>query len=92
MPPEPGSGPPPAELPADAAPIFEQLRARGAGVAKEQGVPAYVIFHDSTLRAIATAAPATLEALSATSGVGQTKLARYCQQILDTVQPAAADG
>ncbi|MGH3730183.1 MAG: DNA helicase RecQ [Micromonosporaceae bacterium] len=81
----------PVDLPTEAEPVFEQLRAWRAGVAKEQGVPAYVIFHDSTLRAIATAGPATLEALSAISGVGETKLARYGQQILDTVRPAAAD-
>ncbi|MQA26624.1 MAG: DNA helicase RecQ [Micromonosporaceae bacterium] len=80
----------PADLPAQAEPVFEQLRAWRAGVAKEQGVPAYVIFHDSTLRAIATAAPATLEALSGISGVGETKLARHGQQVLDTVRAAAA--
>jgi ATP-dependent DNA helicase RecQ len=76
----------PVELPAEAAPIFEQLRAWRAGVAKEQGVPAYVIFHDATLRAIATELPATLSALSSLNGVGDTKLARYGQQILDTLQ------
>jgi ATP-dependent DNA helicase RecQ len=76
----------PVELPAEAAPIFERLRAWRAGVAKEQGVPAYVIFHDATLRAIATELPATLSALSSLNGVGDTKLARYGQQILDTLQ------
>ena len=76
----------PVELPAEAAPIFERLRAWRAGVAKEQGVPAYVIFHDATLRAIATELPATLTALSSVNGVGDTKLARYGQQILDTLQ------
>jgi ATP-dependent DNA helicase RecQ len=76
----------PVELPAEAAPIFERLRAWRAGVAKERGVPAYVIFHDATLRAIATELPATLSALSSLNGVGDTKLARYGQQILDTLQ------
>ena len=76
----------PVELPAEAAPIFERLRAWRAGVAKEQGVPAYVIFHDATLRAIATELPATLTALSSVNGVGDTKLARYGQQILDTLR------
>src|SRR5580693_5616599 len=76
---------PPDELPAAATGLFEQLRAWRAGAAKEQGVPAYVIFHDATLRQIATQAPSTLAALSAVSGVGEAKLARYGQQVLDVV-------
>ncbi|MGH3742092.1 MAG: RQC domain-containing protein, partial [Micromonosporaceae bacterium] len=76
----------PVELPPEAEPVFERLRAWRAAAAKEQGVPAYVIFHDSTLRAIATAVPTCLETLSAISGVGETKLARYGEQILDTVR------
>jgi ATP-dependent DNA helicase RecQ len=73
------------ELPAAAAPVFEQLRAWRAATAKEQGVPAYVIFHDTTLRQIAAEAPATLDALAGVSGVGEAKLARYGQQILDVL-------
>ena len=46
-----------ADLPAEAAPVFERLRAWRAATAKEQGVPAYVIFHDATLREIATVGP-----------------------------------
>jgi ATP-dependent DNA helicase RecQ len=72
-----------AELSAAAAVIFEQLRAWRAGAAKEQGVPAYVIFHDATLRQIAAESPATLTGLGAISGIGEAKLARYGQQILD---------
>jgi ATP-dependent DNA helicase RecQ len=74
-----------AELPAAAAPVFEQLRAWRAATAKEQGMPAYVIFHDATLRQIAAEAPATLDALAGVSGVGEAKLARYGQQILDVL-------
>ena len=73
------------ELPAEAAGTFERLRAWRAGAAKEQGVPAYVIFHDATLRQIATQAPSTLAELGTVSGVGETKLARYGQPILDTL-------
>jgi ATP-dependent DNA helicase RecQ len=62
--------------------LFEKLRSWRAAAAKEQGVPAYVIFHDATLRQIAAARPADLAALSAISGVGETKLARYGEQIL----------
>ena len=69
-----------------AVPVFEQLRAWRAATAKEQGVPAYVIFHDATLRQIATDAPGTLAELAKVSGVGENKLAKYGQQILDTVR------
>jgi ATP-dependent DNA helicase RecQ len=71
-----------AELPAAAAGTFERLRAWRAAAAKEQGVPAYVIFHDATLRQIATEEPATLAALGTVSGVGAAKLERYGEQLL----------
>ncbi|HKR51107.1 MAG TPA: DNA helicase RecQ [Pseudonocardiaceae bacterium] len=75
----------PVDLPGTAVPVFERLRAWRAATAKEQGVPAYVIFHDATLRQIATETPATLAELSTISGVGENKLAKYGQQILDTL-------
>jgi ATP-dependent DNA helicase RecQ len=75
-----------AAMPPEAEPVFDELRAWRAAAAKEQGVPAYVIFHDSTLREIATKVPATLAELSTINGVGETKLARYGQQILDTLE------
>jgi ATP-dependent DNA helicase RecQ len=82
-----GSGssgrPEPAELPASAEPVFERLRAWRTAVAKEQGMPPYVIFHDATLREIAAAPPSTLAELATVNGVGETKLTRYGQQILD---------
>ncbi|MFF5227709.1 DNA helicase RecQ [Dactylosporangium sp. NPDC000521] len=74
------------ELPAQAAPLFERLRAWRAATAKEQSVPAYVIFHDATLRQIATEAPTTLAQLSTISGVGENKLAKFGQQVLDTLR------
>jgi ATP-dependent DNA helicase RecQ len=77
-----------AELPAAAAGLFEQLRSWRAAAAKEQGVPAYVIFHDATLRQIAANSPATLADLSTISGVGEAKLAKYGQQILDLLAAA----
>jgi ATP-dependent DNA helicase RecQ len=72
----------PASLPVEAAAVFEELRAWRAATAKEQGVPAYVIFHDATLREFAATCPASLAELSKVSGVGETKLARYGEQIL----------
>jgi ATP-dependent DNA helicase RecQ len=74
-----------ADLPASAAPVFERLRAWRAATAKETGMPAYVIFHDATLRAIAAQAPGTLAELATISGVGEAKLAKYGQQVLDTL-------
>jgi ATP-dependent DNA helicase RecQ len=79
-------------LPEAAAAVFGQLRAWRAAAAKEQGVPAYVIFHDATLRQIAAQSPSTLGELATVSGVGETKLARYGQQILDLLaSPPAAE-
>ena len=78
-----------SELPAEAAGRFEQLRAWRAATAKEQGVPAYVIFHDATLREIAATQPSSLAALGQVSGVGETKLAKYGDQVLDVLVPGA---
>ncbi|GGK94139.1 ATP-dependent DNA helicase RecQ [Sphaerisporangium melleum] len=71
-----------ADLPEEAVPVFERLRAWRAALAKEQGVPAYVIFHDATLREIAARMPATLGELAGVSGVGENKLAKYGELIL----------
>ncbi|MCP2325359.1 ATP-dependent DNA helicase RecQ [Hamadaea flava] len=71
-----------ADLSPAAVPVFERLRAWRAATAKEQGVPAYVIFHDATLRQIATEAPVSLAALGTVTGVGENKLAKYGDQIL----------
>src|SRR5688572_20674178 len=60
-----------ADLPHD--PLFEALREWRRDRAKEQGVPPYVIFHDSTLREVAARKPASLAALSAIEGIGDTK-------------------
>ncbi|TMR93695.1 DNA helicase RecQ [Nonomuraea basaltis] len=74
-----------AELPAEAAPVFESLRAWRGATAKEQGVPAYVIFHDATLREIATRSPSSLAELGTVNGVGENKLAKYGEQVLQVL-------
>lgn len=79
-----------ADLTGAEAELFEQLRAWRAATAKEQGVPAYVVFHDATLRAIATAAPTTIVALGKISGVGAAKLDRYGPGVLETVAAATS--
>ena len=72
-----------AELPPEAGPVFERLRAWRTSVAKELSMPPYVIFHDATLRLIAASPPSTLDELRQVNGVGATKLDKYGQAILD---------
>jgi ATP-dependent DNA helicase RecQ len=59
------------------APLWEALRELRARLAREQGVPAYVIFHDATLLAMLRQRPRDLDAFAAISGVGGRKLERY---------------
>ena len=73
------------ELPPEAEPVFERLRAWRTSVAKELGMPPYVIFHDATLRLIAASPPSTLDELRQINGVGDTKLDKYGQAILDVL-------
>ncbi|MEU7224380.1 DNA helicase RecQ [Streptomyces chrestomyceticus] len=79
----------PVDLPEEAVPVFEELRAWRGRTAKEQGVPAYVIFHDATLREIATARPSSLGELGTVNGVGENKLAKYGEQILAVLAEGA---
>lgn len=72
----------PVDLPEAAVPVFEALRAWRGATAKEQGVPAYVVFHDATLREIATRLPATVAELGTVGGVGEAKLAKYGEGVL----------
>ncbi len=67
-------------------PLFEALRERRRDLAKEAGVPPYVIFHDSTLREMAQARPASLSALAHVSGVGAAKLDKYGAAFLEVLQ------
>lgn len=76
--------------------LWEELRITRSDIAKEQGVPAYVIFHDATLMEMVENKPRTLDAMAAISGVGAAKLEKYGQQFLDAISkvqnsPAEAD-
>jgi ATP-dependent DNA helicase RecQ len=57
--------------------LFEVLRAKRMTLAKAQGVPPYVIFHDNTLLAMAAAKPRDLDSFAQLPGVGDAKLSRY---------------
>jgi len=73
------------DLPADALPVWEALRAWRKDAALEHGVPAYVIFHDATLKEIARVRPGSLAELRGIGGVGQRKLEAYGDEILRLV-------
>ena len=66
--------------------LFARLRDWRKNIATERGVPAYVIFHDSTLQAIAQEKPTSLSALSRIAGLGERKLAQYGEQILAVIR------
>ncbi|AMO23306.1 DNA helicase RecQ [Ramlibacter solisilvae] len=67
---------------------FAALKAWRAEVAREHNLPAYVIFHDATLAAIAALAPRTLDDLQGISGIGAKKLEAYGDEVLRVVQSA----
>jgi ATP-dependent DNA helicase RecQ len=64
-------------LNAEAASMFDALRAERGRLAREQGVPPYVIFHDTTLLALATRRPRTMDELADIPGMGEKKIERY---------------
>ena len=68
--------------------LFQALRAWRLQVAREHGVPAYTVFHDSTLEEIARRRPGSTEELREVTGVGAVKLERYGNAVLDVVQGA----
>ena len=79
--------PPKTPIPMDdaAQQRFAALKAWRAGIARAHNLPAYVIFHDSTLAAIAAQAPRSLNDLAGITGIGQRKLEAYGAQVLDAV-------
>ena len=70
--------------PAD--PMFERLRAARRDLATAAGVPPYVVFHDSTLRAIVEARPGSLAELARIPGVGAAKLERFGEAMLAAME------
>jgi ATP-dependent DNA helicase RecQ len=76
-----------AAHPADDS-LFERLRELRGKLAREQNVPAYVIFHDATLRAIASDRPHSAAQLAQVQGVGAKKIERYGEAVLELVRAA----
>lgn len=68
--------------------LFEALRAWRAAVAKEQGVPAYIVFGDATLRALADQRPASVAALGGITGIGAKKREAYGEAVLAVIAGA----
>ena len=66
--------------------LFDALRDRRRELARAQGVPPYVIFHDATLEAMAEQRPRTLEAFAALPGVGEKKLERYGTTFIEAIE------
>src|SRR5690606_22633127 len=66
--------------------VFEALRELRARLAREQNVPAYVVFHDATLRAIARQRPHDLGALAQVEGIGAAKLERYGEHVMEALR------
>jgi ATP-dependent DNA helicase RecQ len=77
-----------ADLPAEASGLFEKLREWRAAEAREQGVPAYIVFGDATLRGIAITRPDSLDELGTITGVGEKKLDSYGAALLAVVAAA----
>ncbi|RDV43431.1 DNA helicase RecQ [Leifsonia sp. ku-ls] len=75
---------------AEDEPLFQALRTWRAGQAREQGVPAYIVFGDATLRAVASARPATLADLDGISGIGAKKREAYGEALLSVVAATGA--
>jgi ATP-dependent DNA helicase RecQ len=69
-------------------PLWDALRALRAQLARQQGVPPYVVFHDATLLAMLRAMPADEDELAQVSGVGEAKLKRYGRDFLAVINAA----
>lgn len=70
-------------------PIWHALKAKRMELAREQGVPPYVIFHDSTLLEILNRRPSNLNDMGSITGIGQAKLMRYGDIFLQVLEDEA---
>ena len=79
-----------ADLSPQQATLFEALRVWRSAQSKEQGVPAYIVFGDATLLAVAAARPASLGELDGITGIGAKKLEAYGEALLEVVAAGSA--
>ena len=77
--------PVPEELDGTQAELFQRLRALRAQLARRQGVPAYAVFSDKTLRELAVVRPRTMEELKAIGGIGDAKARKYGKRVLEEI-------
>ncbi|GEQ85052.1 ATP-dependent DNA helicase RecQ [Patiriisocius marinistellae] len=75
----------PKRLPTRGKDLFEKLRTVRAKVAKEMGVPAYVVFSDASLQDMEDKMPSTVQEFSEVSGVGRAKLEKYADIFLQVI-------
>jgi ATP-dependent DNA helicase RecQ len=71
--------------------LWLALKAKRIELARNQGVPPYVIFHDSTLLDMLKQRPATLDEMALVNGVGQAKLSRYGEEFLNVLKGLSSD-
>ena len=74
------------EVPPEGEPLWEALRELRTRLAREAGVPPYVIFHDATLREMVRLRPSSSAELLALQGIGETKLERYGEAFLNVLR------
>lgn len=74
-----------AAVPEHAQPLWEALRALRKALADEHGVPAYTVFHDSTMMEMISIRPENRQELLNISGVGASKLDKYGEQFLAVI-------
>jgi ATP-dependent DNA helicase RecQ len=83
---QPAAQPEAAPIGASNEIVFQALREWRKEIAREHGVPAYTVFHDSTLLEIARVLPGSLDDLRGITGIGATKLERYGTPLLEIVR------
>jgi ATP-dependent DNA helicase RecQ len=84
-----GHGSPTASAENDS--VFESLRTWRREVAREHGVPAYTVFHDSTLHELAAVLPRSPQQLRSINGIGAAKFERYAEALLEIIRQASRE-
>lgn len=75
-----------ATLDQDSKGLFEALRAHRREVAREMGVPPYIVFHDTVLTALATRRPTTEESFLEVPGIGEAKAEKFGAEFIEVIE------